>query len=66
MPFIKFKLANNISINLAQHTNIREFETVDMPAYIRSKSVTFYKGIYFYDNILILTHIYLIFQYFFE
>ena len=30
-------------IKLAQHTNVRELETVDMPVYIRSKSVTFYR-----------------------
>ena len=43
MPLSNIKLDNNVSIRLARHSNVRELETVDLPVYIRGKSVTFYR-----------------------
>ena len=43
-------------IKLAQHTNVRELETVDMPVYIRSKWTKQYMRLLVY-NIIILTRI---------
>ena len=43
-------------IKLAQQTNVRELETVDMPVYIRSKRTKQYMRLLVY-NIIILTRI---------